>query len=220
MVPLDVIDGIRSSSNPRCPGWVRHRRHRLWRPASPRATPPRASPKLARLHFSLCRTAVRKVPELGSSVVVLDEARRAGAAGDRARGLVDALCAARDVEHAAQVRQVELIGELCSEFAVLDAVGPVLPGQERLVPFGGDGAPLVAEHLATELAPKLRVTILDASVLIAEALDVLYRHPPVWEAVKAGRVPVWQAKQVASLTHAAGLSLEAVGRPADPRRAQ
>lgn len=126
-----------------------------------------------------------------------------------ARALVDALCAASDAEHAAQVRQVELIARLCGAYATLEASGPALPGHERLVPAGGDGTPMVAEHLATELAPKLRLTLLAASVLISDSIDLVHRHPRVWAAARAGRARVWQAKQVAAATRAAGLSLAA-----------
>ena len=139
----------------------------------------------------------------------MDDDQRPGEEVPRARELVDALCVAHADEHAAQVRQVELIAELCAEYATLDATGPALPGHERLVASGGDGTPLVAEHLATELAPKLRTTILSAAVTISQAMDLVCRHPRVWAATKAGRAPVWQAKQVAVATHAAGLSLEA-----------
>lgn len=139
----------------------------------------------------------------------MDDERPAGEGVPRARELVDALCVAHADEHAAQVRQVELLAELCAEYAALDAVGPALPGHERLVASGGDGTPLVAEHLATELAPKLRVTILAACVTISQTMDLLHRHPLVWESVKEGRAPVWQAKQIATATHNAGLSAEA-----------
>ncbi|MFZ1410261.1 MAG: hypothetical protein WAS07_02250, partial [Micropruina sp.] len=50
-------------------------------------------------------------------------------------GLVDAVFD----EHAAQVRQVEFIRDLCVVFSALDRTPPVLPGQERLIPCGADG---------------------------------------------------------------------------------
>ena len=126
-----------------------------------------------------------------------------------ARGLVDALRAAHDAEHAAQVRQVEVLVELCTAYAIVDAAGPSLPGQERLVRSGGDGTPLIAEHLATELAPQFKMTITAAAIQIAGAVDLVHRHPRVWAATKAGRLRVWQARHVADATRAAGLSAEA-----------
>lgn len=125
------------------------------------------------------------------------------------RFLVDALRAEAAREHAAQVRQVELIARLCAAYATLEASGPALPGHERLVPAGGDGTPRVAEHLATELAPALRITITAACLRIADSVDLVHRHPLLWAAARAGRVRVWQAAHVASATRAAGLSREA-----------
>lgn len=127
----------------------------------------------------------------------------------RARVLVDALCAAYDDEHAAQVRQVELIDELCGAFSVVDVAGPVLPGHERLVPAGSNGTPMVAEHLATELAPKLRMPIELAGMLIVDSMDLVYRHPVLWRAIKARVLRVWQGRQVASATAKAGLDCDA-----------
>lgn len=136
--------------------------------------------------------------------------RRPGQARE-ARGLVDALCSAAAQEHAAQVRQVQLIAELCASYATLEASGPALPGHERLVRAGGAGTPWVAEHLATELAPKLRLSLVTACLLISDSIDLVVRHPRVWEAARAGRARVWQARQVAAATRTAGLSLEAAG---------
>lgn len=127
----------------------------------------------------------------------------------RSRALVIGLVDAFADEHASQVRQVELIAELCAAYSAVDAVGPVLPGRERMVPAGADGTPLVAEHVATEIAPKLPMSIESAGGLIAESMNVLYRHPRLWEATRAARVRVWQARQIASAVASAGLSAEA-----------
>ncbi len=126
-----------------------------------------------------------------------------------ARWLVDALAGAFAAEHAAQVRQVELIARLTAVYGTVPATGPALPGHDRLASAGGEGTPLVAEHLATELAPQLRTTITSASIMIADSLDLVHRHPAVWAATREGRARVWQAKQVAAATRAAGLSREA-----------
>ena len=84
-----------------------------------------------------------------------------------------------------------------------------MPGRERLVRAGAEGTPWVAEHLATELAPKLRMTMMGAGLLIADAMDLVHRHPVLWAAVRAGRLPVWQARQVARTTSSAGLGVAA-----------
>ncbi|MBK8459083.1 MAG: hypothetical protein IPL43_01740 [Micropruina sp.] len=120
-------------------------------------------------------------------------------------GLVDAVFD----EHAAQVRQVEFIRDLCVVFSALDRTPPVLPGQERLIPCGADGTPLVAEHLATEIGPLLRMSIERAGMLIADSMNLIVRHPLLWAATRANRVTVWQAKQIARTTAEAGLSQQA-----------
>lgn len=127
----------------------------------------------------------------------------------RARGLVDALVDAVGAEHAAQIRQVELIADLCGAFSTVDAPGPALPGQERLVRSGHDGTPDVAEHLATELAPQLRRSVAGTSILIADAMDLVHRHPRLWQAVRADDLRVWQAREITHETARAGLSHEA-----------
>ncbi|MBK8460597.1 MAG: hypothetical protein IPL43_10785 [Micropruina sp.] len=130
-----------------------------------------------------------------------------GASAARAMllGLVDAVFD----EHAAQVRQFEFIRDLCVVFSALDRTGPVLPGQERLIPCGADGTPLVAEHLATEIGPLLRMSIERAGVLIADSMNLIVRHPLLWAATRANRVTVWQATQIARTTAEAGLSHQA-----------
>ncbi|MGB4918393.1 MAG: hypothetical protein WBO89_11840, partial [Propionicimonas sp.] len=115
----------------------------------------------------------------------------------QARALVLEVRAAFDQEHAAQVRQVELIDQLCRAFSALDASGPTIPGQERLLPTGAAGTPLVAEHLATELAPQLRVSIESAWALISEAMNLVHRHPLLWAATREGQLRVWQARSIA-----------------------
>ena len=137
------------------------------------------------------------------------EEQQARETPSQARALVLEVRAAFDQEHAAQVRQVELIDQLCRAFSALDASGPTIPGQERLLPTGAAGTPLVAEHLATELAPQLRVSIESAWALISEALNLVHRHPLLWAATREGQLRVWQARSIAQLTASAGLSREA-----------
>ena len=139
----------------------------------------------------------------------MDEQQALGPGQSRARALVLDVCAAFADEHAAQVRQVESIDQLCGAYSALDASMRAIPGQERLLPTGADGTPLVAEHLATELAPKLRMPVEGAWVLISESMNLVHRHPRLWAATQAGLLPVWQARAVAHLTASAELSAEA-----------
>ena len=106
------------------------------------------------------------------------EEQQARETPSQARALVLEVRAAFDQEHAAQVRQVELIDQLCRASRHWTPPGPAIPGQERLLPTGADGTPLVAEHLATELAPQLRVSIESAWALISEAIEPGASPPP------------------------------------------
>ena len=82
-----------------------------------------------------------------------------------------------------------------------DAVDPAgLPGRERAVQPGGDGTPEVAEFCFAELGASLRLTAGSASRLMADALDLRHRLPRTWAACRAGRVPAYQARRVATQT--------------------
>lgn len=145
---------------------------------------------------SVCGVREREAPNPGQS---------------QAHALVLEVRAAFADEHAAQVRQVELIERLCRAFSAVDASGPVIPGQERRLPTGADGTPLVAEHLVTELAPQLRMSIESAWGLVSESMNLVHRHPLLWAATREGRLRVWQARTIARLTASAGLSAAAAG---------
>ena len=86
--------------------------------------------------------------------------------------------------------------------------GAALPGLERLVQFGGDGTPEVAEFAAAELAAVLGLSTFAGQRLIADALDLRHRLPRLWERVIAGEVRPWIARQVAERSRS--LSADAV----------
>ncbi len=88
------------------------------------------------------------------------------------------------------------------------ARGPVLPGTERLRRLGGDGTPEVGEFAAAELGCLIGRGMAAASTFMADALDVRHRLPQLWAALRAGRVRVWQAREVAKRTRSTGLSAE------------
>ncbi len=79
-------------------------------------------------------------------------------------------------------------------------------GVERAVRVGGAGTPLVMEFACAELGLVMGVGPLTAQALVRDAVDLRHRHPVLWAALGAGRGRVWKARQVAKLTHAAGLS--------------
>ena len=139
----------------------------------------------------------------------MDEQQAPAPQPSQARALMLDMRTAFADEHAAQVRQVELVDQLCRAYSELDAAMRAIPGQERLLPTGADGTPLVAEHLATELGPRLQVPVESAWVLISDSMNLVHRHPRLWAATRAGMLPVWQARAVARTTASAELSAEA-----------
>jgi len=87
-------------------------------------------------------------------------------------------------------------------------VGPRSPVGERLTRPGGEGTPEVAEFACAELGLLMGTGFLAAATLIRDAVDLQHRHPLLWAALGQGKGRVWKARQVARLTHAAGLSRE------------
>jgi hypothetical protein len=72
---------------------------------------------------------------------------------------------------------------------------------EGVIPLAGEGAPLVAEFAAVELAVELRWSTDSAEELMGDGLELKYRLPRLFAHVLAGRVPVHQATYVARHTH-------------------
>jgi hypothetical protein len=139
------------------------------------------------------------------------------------QGAADAVVANRASLVAAEAREFVLAAHWADLHAPVDEQGlgaggsagdggtarrRVLPGTERVRRIGGPGTPMVGEFAAGELALLLGVGLAAASNLMADALDVRHRLPELWAEVTAGRVRVWQAREVARRTRATGLSLE------------
>lgn len=106
---------------------------------------------------------------------------------------------------AAEIEKVETIHELCLAFHTVDedAFGEAY---EKLTYRGADGTPAVAEFLSLEIGPLLGISPGAAAGLIGDVLNCAYRHPVMWEAVRAGAVRWWRACQVISEVNHAGLS--------------
>ncbi|WP_027863269.1 HNH endonuclease signature motif containing protein [Marmoricola sp. URHB0036] len=75
-------------------------------------------------------------------------------------------------------------------------------------PLAGAGAPLVDEFAPASFAAALGISLEAAKQRIADALELVYRLPRLWELVEAGVVPVWRARLISRETH--DLSPEAV----------
>lgn len=120
--------------------------------------------------------------------------------------------ACRDEVRAAQVREFQLAAHVADLYATLDDPWLTLPGAEKLVRFGSDGTPEVAEFCTLEVAAHLGIRDEEAVQLMVDALDVRHRLPTLWRLLDQGRLPVWQARALASiarpLSHQAALELD------------
>jgi hypothetical protein len=136
--------------------------------------------------------AMSSVLSMEPEVDELDAAEALAAFGDlrRARDLAE-----RDIfvlaAHMADLYNVDT-----------DTTGKLrsLPGGQRALPLGGDGAPAVLEFAVTEIAAELHVTTTSAKRLVADALMVRYRLPRLWQRMYDGCVPSWRARKVAQAT--------------------
>src|SRR5215212_7985846 len=81
------------------------------------------------------------------------------------------------------------------------------PVVQRACAWGGEGTPEVSEYCAAELGALQGTGIMAARALIADALDLRYRLPRLWDRVLTGGVRAWQARRIAEQTRA--LSWEA-----------
>lgn len=75
-----------------------------------------------------------------------------------------------------------------------------IPGEEKLVPFGGDGSPLCGTQAPDDLGPDLRLSRQSAQRLIADSLDLMYRLTGIWMALRIGLIDTWRARMVAEAT--------------------
>ena len=78
---------------------------------------------------------------------------------------------------------------------------------QRACAWGGEGTPEVSEYCAAELGALQGTGIMAARALIADALDLRYRLPRLWNRVLTGGVRAWQARRIAE--HTRPLSWEA-----------
>ena len=101
----------------------------------------------------------------------------------------------------AEADRFRLFAEFADEYRFVPEEGPVLAGTERLVRWGGEGTPGVAEFCTLEVAAALRMREEAVRAEIGAALAVRHRFPLVWGLTMIGQVRVWDAKQVAALTH-------------------
>ena len=117
----------------------------------------------------------------------------------------EALCYAADVQAMSAAAEVELL-QVAAHWADLHGVldrpagTTTLPGMEKLVRYGGDGTPDVAEFCCAELGAVLAMSPYAGQLLIADALDLRHRLPNLWARVRAGDVKPWVARKTAQTT--------------------
>ena len=85
--------------------------------------------------------------------------------------------------------------------------GEYQPLIQRACAWGGEGTPEVSEYCAAELGALQGTGMAAARALIADALDLRYRLPRLWDRVLTGGVRAWQARKIAEQTRS--LSWEA-----------
>lgn len=102
---------------------------------------------------------------------------------------------AQDQEHAA-VGILRAALAFADRNAVLEDHEP-LPGCERLVVYGGEGCPGVAEFAPVEFGAVIGISSGAAAALIGEALALRHRLPRVWAAVLSGHAVSWRARKIA-----------------------
>ena len=71
---------------------------------------------------------------------------------------------------------------------------------QRACAWGGAGTPEVSEYCAAELGALQGTGMVAARALIADALDLRYRLPRLWDRVLTGGVRAWQARRIAEQT--------------------
>ena len=76
------------------------------------------------------------------------------------------------------------------------------PVIQRACAWGGEGTPEVSEYCAAELGALQSTGMAAARALIADALDLRYRLPRLWDRVLTGGVRAWQARKIAEQTRA------------------
>ncbi|MGA4508619.1 DUF222 domain-containing protein [Propionibacteriaceae bacterium G1746] len=100
----------------------------------------------------------------------------------------------------AEAEEFRLHAEFADEYSFVPEESPVLAGTERLVQWGGNGTPGVAEFCTLELAAALKLSEEAVRIHIANALAVRHRLPNTWAVLMDGRLRVWQACKLATVT--------------------
>jgi hypothetical protein len=109
--------------------------------------------------------------------------------------------AAVQAERATADRAEVRILELALDWAAMHELDPSsLFEFERPILLGGAGTPEVGEFCVAEFAAALHISTDAGRCLISDAIELAHRLPRVWARVKAGDLPPWRARRIASST--------------------
>ena len=125
--------------------------------------------------------------DVRSSLLAVAERRRAA---DRAEADLLALAV-----HVVDLHPVEGDTPVAAWSVTLDG-----DESERLL--AGVGTPPVAEAAVEELGAALDVAYRSAMTMVADAVELCFRLPRLWELVQGGRLQAWKARRVAAHTQA------------------
>src|SRR3954454_4695876 len=128
--------------------------------------------------------------------------------------VIDGVRAAQRKEHEGAVEQLQfavrwaLIHPCRDEFPAGWEDDHGIFATSPTAPLAGAGAPLVDEFAPASFAAALGISLEAAKQRMADALELVYRLPRLWELVLDGQIPVWRARAISRETH--DLSIEAV----------
>ena len=103
-----------------------------------------------------------------------------------------------------EIEKLETIHELCLAYRTVDE-DVFGEAAERLIFHGAHGTPGVAEYLSLEVSALLAISPGSGACLIGQVLNCVYRHPLLWDAVRAGAVRWYRASEIISEVNSAGL---------------
>ncbi len=87
----------------------------------------------------------------------------------------------------------------------------IVDGMERLFRPGGEGTPAIGEFVLGEIGCQLGTSKEGARRLVADALDIRFRHPRLFQALLGGEVEVWHVRALLRTPGLRELSAEAAG---------
>ena len=123
---------------------------------------------------------------------------------------IDKLRAVVRMRKIAEATEAELIARLAKSNGWDDIhnLGKYDEYRRRFVRLVDDGVLLVDEALPLEIAVARQTSVMSASWLLRDIVNLTERHPFTWQAIQELRVPVWQAQRVASTCMSFGLTAE------------